>query len=110
MLFRSQANTTFVPNHLVMSYPVLTEVSQSLLSQNLLNIYLLKLIFGLSGELLSQVNHSLKLSFFIPFILVLKMHFYGIAIVSKESKNIWRGTVFSFLATILIAIFIFFMR
>jgi len=75
-----------------------------------LNIYLLKLIFGLSGELLSQVNHSLKLSFFIPFILVLKMHFYGIAIVSKESKNIWRGTIFSFLVTILIAIFIFFMR
>ena len=38
------------------------------------------------------------------------MHFYGIAIVSKESKNIWKGTVFSFFMTMIIAIFIFFMR
>ena len=70
------------------------------------NIFLEK-IFVTEGELRKNVESCLKIGFYIPFLLVLKMHLYAISIVSSKSSLIWLGTVFGFITTFLLALLFF---
>ena len=70
------------------------------------NIFLEK-IFATEGELRKNVESCLKIGFYIPFLLVLKMHLYAISIVSSKSSLIWLGTVFGFITTFLLALLFF---
>ena len=45
--------------------------------------FVLDTIFRTSGEMRINVENALRISFFIPFLLILKMHFYAISIVSS---------------------------
>ena len=72
--------------------------------------FLLESIFGTKNELREQIENSLRISFFIPFLLIIKMHFYAIAIVSYKSNYIWIGTIFGLLVNILFASILFFFK
>ena len=67
------------------------------------NIFLEKIFFT-AGDLRDNVEKCLKLGFYIPFLLVIKMHLYAVAIVSSKSTLIWAGTIFGFISTFLLAI------
>ncbi|RZP14128.1 MAG: hypothetical protein EVA32_00740 [Chloroflexi bacterium] len=64
-------------------------------------------IFGTKGDLRDSVEKGLRLGFYIPVLLILKMHLYGISIVSYRSSLIWIGTIFGFLSACLLAVFFF---
>ena len=70
------------------------------------NIFLEK-IFATEGELRNNVESCLKTGFYIPFLLVIKMHLYAISIVSSKSSLIWFGTIFGFISTFLLALLFF---
>lgn len=72
------------------------------------NIFLEKIFFT-EGELRNNVEKCLKLGFYIPFLLVIKMHFYAISIVSSKSSLIWIGTIFGFISTSILAIIFYLM-
>ena len=72
------------------------------------NIFLEKIFFT-EGELRNSVEKCLKLGFYIPFLLVIKMHFYAISIVSSKSSLIWIGTIFGFISTSILAIIFYLM-
>ncbi len=67
------------------------------------NIFLEKIFFT-EGDLRNNVEKCLKLGFYIPFLLIIKMHLYAVAIVSSKSSLIWAGTIFGFICTFLLAI------
>lgn len=70
--------------------------------------FVLESIFGTKNQLRDQIENSLRISFFIPFLLIVKMHFYAIAIVSSKSNYIWIGTIFGLVFNIFIASILFF--
>jgi len=72
--------------------------------------FLLESIFGTKNQLKDQIENSLRISFFIPFLLIIKMHFYAIAIVSYKSNYIWIGTIFGLFINILFASILFFFQ
>ena len=72
--------------------------------------FVLDTIFGTSGDMRINVENALKISFFIPFLLIIKMHFYAISIVSSKSNYIWIGTISGFIFSILFASILFFLN
>jgi hypothetical protein len=66
-------------------------------------------IFGTKGDLRESVEDGLRLGFYIPVLLIFKMHFYGISIVTYRSSLIWFGTIFGFFCACLLAILFFIM-
>ena len=72
--------------------------------------FVLDTIFRTSGEMRINVENALRISFFIPFLLILKMHFYAISIVSSKSNYIWIGTISGFIFSILFASILYFLN
>jgi len=66
----------------------------------------LKVIFATQGDLKLSVEKCLRIGFYIPFLLIIKMHLYAIAIVSSRSSLIWIGTIFGFCLTTILAFFL----
>ena len=64
-----------------------------------LSNFFLENIFFTEGVLRNNVEECLKLGFYIPFLLVIKMHLYAVSIVSSKSSLIWAGTIFGFICT-----------
>jgi hypothetical protein len=68
-----------------------------------MSAFFLENIFATKGELRNSVEECLKLGFYIPLLLIFKMHFYAISIVSSRSSLIWIGTIFGFICACLFA-------
>ena len=71
------------------------------------SIFFLENIFGTKGDLRKSVEDGLRIGFYIPVLLILKMHFYGISIVTNKSSLIWIGTIFGFLCACILAVLFF---
>ncbi|MEC7838300.1 MAG: hypothetical protein VX523_06250 [Chloroflexota bacterium] len=69
--------------------------------------FFLENIFVTKGDLRNSVENGLSLGFYIPLLLILKMHFYGISIVSNKSSLIWVGTTFGFVCACVLATLFF---
>ena len=82
-------------------------ISMLIIFTPLSNIFLENLFFT-EGVLRNNVEECLKLGFYIPFLLVIKMHLYAVSIVSSKSSLIWAGTIFGFICTIFLAILFYF--
>ena len=74
-----------------------------------ISMFFLENIFGTKGDLRDSVEEGLRLGFYIPVLLIFKMHFYGISIVTYRSSLIWFGTIFGFFCACSLAIIFFFM-
>ena len=73
-------------------------ISMLIIFTPLSNIFL-ENIFFTEGVLRNNVEECLKLGFYIPLLLVIKMHLYAVSIVSTKSSLIWVGTIFGFICT-----------
>lgn len=71
--------------------------------------FVLEIVFETSGDMRKEVENALRISFFIPFLLVIKMHLYAISIVSSKSNYIWIGTISGFILSIFFASFLFYL-
>ena len=80
-------------------------ISMLIIFTPLSNIFLERVFFT-EGVLRNNVEECLKLGFYIPFLLVIKMHLYAVSIVSSKSSLIWAGTIFGFICTFPLSLFI----
>jgi len=70
------------------------------------NNFIFDVIFNITGELKIQASQSLIWLIPLPCLLIIKMHFYGLALKFLKPGIIWTGTTFGTLSILIICIFL----
>ena len=70
------------------------------------NNFIFNVIFNITGELKIQASQSLIWLIPLPCLLIIKMHFYGLALKFLKPGIIWTGTTFGTLSILIICIFL----